>query len=275
MYEDRCMQCGLQLRQCPACQGVAGPFDRYCGFCGHYLAAGEPRSPAWRLWLLVAMVPLVAGLAFGLSPYSAPVAARVGSAVFRPLQHPSPTPAPTPSGTNYRVQNLHLEYVNPADWAPPSDYTLARTPIQQAVLARMAADNAAYAATNGDLLAEKPTGAVVTLGDPGPAPAGVDPADPSSVLGAEVSQLSLQPPAGYSTVEVVKPATTTSVDNRPAKVAVLKLTRSDGSVYYFERVLVSGPSSLFKVDALVPAADWTAGDSARVDAIVNSIRLTG
>lgn len=62
---EQCGQCSLQLRWCGNCQGVAGPFDRYCGFCGFELLRGERRSPLWRLWLLAALVPLVAGLAYG------------------------------------------------------------------------------------------------------------------------------------------------------------------------------------------------------------------
>ena len=276
MYDDLCTQCGLQLRRCLNCQGIAGPFDRYCGFCGHELAAGEPRSPAWRLWLLVAMVPLVGGLAFGLSPYSAPVAAKVGSAVLQPLQRHTPTTAASPSGKTYRSRNLHVEYVSPADWAPPSDYTLSRVaPLPQVVLSRMAADNGAYGATKGDILALKPSGAVVTLGEPGPAPGGVDTSDPSSVLSAQVGQLVLQPPSGYSSAVVVTPATSITIDSRPAKQAVLRLARADGSVFYFERAYVLGPSGLFKIDAIVPAADWEAGDAGRVGAVVQSVRLTG
>ncbi len=67
MLPDYCIHCLLQLRQCGGCSGVAGPFDRYCGFCGRDLMAGERRSPVWRLWLLAALIPLAAGIAFGLT----------------------------------------------------------------------------------------------------------------------------------------------------------------------------------------------------------------
>ena len=67
-YEDqRCAHCGLQLHRCGRCHGVAGPFDRYCGFCGHELVSGEGRAPWWRLWLLVALIPLAGALISGVA----------------------------------------------------------------------------------------------------------------------------------------------------------------------------------------------------------------
>jgi len=60
--EARCAHCGLQIHQCGNCRGIAGPFDRYCGFCGHELLRGQQRSVWWRLWLLAALVPLSADL---------------------------------------------------------------------------------------------------------------------------------------------------------------------------------------------------------------------
>jgi len=46
---------------------VAGPFDRFCGFCGHELVRGETRPVWWRLWFLVALIPLAAGLIYGIA----------------------------------------------------------------------------------------------------------------------------------------------------------------------------------------------------------------
>jgi len=68
--DSRCGHCGFQLHQCGSCRGVAGPFDRYCGFCGHELVRGM-RPPAWwRLRLpvlfLILLVPVTAGLIYGL-----------------------------------------------------------------------------------------------------------------------------------------------------------------------------------------------------------------
>ncbi len=64
--EGRCAHCGLQVHQCPRCRGVAGPFDRYCGFCGHELVRGEARPPWRKLWIAAGLVPLAAGLAYGI-----------------------------------------------------------------------------------------------------------------------------------------------------------------------------------------------------------------
>jgi predicted amidophosphoribosyltransferase len=65
--EARCAHCALQLHQCGNCRGIAGPFDRYCGFCGHELVRGAARAPWWRLWLLVALLPLIGALIFGIA----------------------------------------------------------------------------------------------------------------------------------------------------------------------------------------------------------------
>ena len=65
--DQGCAHCGLPLHRCGACQGVAGPFDRYCGFCGHELLRGATRAMWWRLWLLVALVPLLAALVSGIA----------------------------------------------------------------------------------------------------------------------------------------------------------------------------------------------------------------
>jgi predicted amidophosphoribosyltransferase len=66
-YDARCAYCGLQLHLCGNCRGVAGPFDRFCGFCGHEMVRGATRPPWWRLWLLAALVPLAAGLIYGIA----------------------------------------------------------------------------------------------------------------------------------------------------------------------------------------------------------------
>jgi hypothetical protein len=64
--DARCAHCGLQLHQCGNCRGIAGPFDRFCGFCGHEMVQGESRPIWWRLWLLAALVPLAAGIIYGI-----------------------------------------------------------------------------------------------------------------------------------------------------------------------------------------------------------------
>jgi len=64
---DHCIQCALPLRQCGSCQGIAGPFDRYCGFCGFEMVQGEQRPLWWRLWFLAALLPVALGLAYGIA----------------------------------------------------------------------------------------------------------------------------------------------------------------------------------------------------------------
>jgi hypothetical protein len=268
---DHCVQCALQLRQCGACEGTAGPFDRYCGFCGHDLAAGEPRSPVWRFWLLAAMIPMILALIVGATVFGGPVATRVGRLVFPPAA--SPTPAGS-STVPYRSPNLHVVYSVPADWPKPSDYTLSITPLQQVVIARMLADNAAYGATKGDLLSAHPTGALITLGPLAQAPAGADVGDPSSVLGADIASLTQAAPPGLK-IAVAQGAQSITVNGRQGKEAVLTVTLSDGTVYAFERAYILAPQGLFKVDALVPRADWDSGDSRLVEAIIQSVRLSG
>ena len=274
LYEDRCSSCSLQLAKCGACQGVAGPFDHYCGFCGHDLAVGDVRSPAWRFWLLVAMIPMVAVLVLGATFYGGPAVGQVGRFVFRPL--PTASPSNVGTGTKlFRSPTLHLVYSVPADWPPPSDYTLKSTaPLQQVVIARFLADNAGYGATKGNLLAAAPMGALLSLGPLAQAPAGVDASDPSSVLGADISSLTLEPPAGLK-IEVLRAASSITVDGRTGKEALLKVTRSDGTVLYLERAYLAAPQGLFKIDALVPQSDWNAGDGRLVEAIIQSVRLTG
>ena len=65
--EARCAHCGLQLHQCGNCRGIAGPFDRYCGFCGHELVHGMKRPLWWRLWFLLLLAPLAGGLIYGIA----------------------------------------------------------------------------------------------------------------------------------------------------------------------------------------------------------------
>ena len=272
LFEDRCSSCGLQLAKCGACQGVAGPFDRYCGFCGHDLAAGEARSPVWRFWLLVAMVPMIAALVIGATFYGGPAATQVGRFVFRS----QPVPSPTVSRTGLRglrSQNLHLVYAIPSDWSP-FDYTLSSaTPLKEVVVSRIAADGSKFGESKGDLLSLKPSGVLMTLGAPGTPPPGADPSDPSSVLGADISSLTVKPPTGLK-IDISRPAATIMVDGRLGKEVILQVTRADASVFFLERVYLLGPSGLFRVDALVPQFDWQSGDDQKVESVIRTIQLT-
>jgi len=271
MYLDRCGSCELPLRQCAACQGVAGPFDRFCGFCGHDLSTGEARSGAWRLWLVVAMIPLLAGIGFGISPLSQPLATKVAAVISRPAQ-PQPSPTASP-GKNWRSQNLRVQYTLPKDWSG-FDYSLDKSnPQKLVVVARMQSEATPVAQASGDLLSVKPSGAVMTLGPTIASDKG-DQAEPGILLAFQLGQLVAQPPAGTK-VEISRQAQSIVVDGHPAAEAVVKITRQ-GSVWYLERVYISGPGSppLFEVQALVPQADWESGDSARAESVIQSIRLT-
>ncbi|TMD54413.1 MAG: zinc ribbon domain-containing protein [Chloroflexi bacterium] len=271
LYEDRCTNCGLQLAKCGACQGVAGPFDRYCGFCGHDLAAGELRSPVWRFWLLVAMIPMVAALVIGATVFGGPAATRVGRLIF-PVAAGSPAPPGSTGVKLYRSPNLQLVYAVPADWTP-ADYTLSKSaPMPFVGVSRIVADGAQLTTAKGDVLATKPSGALLTMGTPRAAPPGVDATDPSSVLGSDISSLTLKPPGGL-TITVFRQAQTINVGGRSGKEAVLKVVRGDGGSYYLERAYLVGPSGLFEVNALVPQSDWEAGDDHKVEAIIQSLRL--
>ena len=218
------------------------------------------------------MIPMVAVLVVGATFFGGPAASQVGRLIFKP----QPTASPgVPSGTRlFRSPNLHLVYAVPSDWSP-SDYTLSpTTPLQMVVVARISADLATFGSTKGDVLAAKPAGALLTLGPLTLAPPGVDVTDPSSVLGADISSLTIKPPTGLK-IEVFRQAQTITVDGRTGKEAILKVTRADGGVAYLERAYLTAPNGLFKIDALVPQADWDAGDGRKVEAVIQSVRLTG
>ena len=230
------------------------------------------RSPVWRFWLLVAMIPMVAVLVVGATFFGGPAATQVGRLVFRP--GPAASAGPTGSTKLYRSPNLHLVYAVPPDWSP-SDYTLSpTTPLQEVVVARINADLATFGSTKGDVLAAKPAGALLTLGPLAEAPAGVDATDPSSVLGADISSLTIKPPTGLK-IDVFRQAQSITVDGKAGKEAVFKVTRTDGTVFYLERAYLAAPGGLFKIDALVPQSDWDAGDGRKVEAVIQSVRLSG
>ena len=65
--ESRCAHCTRRRHQCGNCRGIAGPFARYCGFWRHEPVEGSKRPLWWRLWFLAALVPLAAGLVYGIA----------------------------------------------------------------------------------------------------------------------------------------------------------------------------------------------------------------
>lgn len=272
---DHCIQCALPLRQCGSCQGIAGPFDRYCGFCGYELVQGARRAPLWRLWLLAALIPLAAGIAFGFSPWARPAAHTVAGIVGNP--EPTPNPATT---TQLRSDRLAFSYAAPKAWFE-TDYSRASDPTQvlpYVVVVHYEPDGLKVPAAKGDLLQVKGQAAIVLLGRPGgTAPPAVDPSDPQAVLAAEVAPLVSAPPAGLK-FDVVTPVHALTINGRPAAVVVLRLTR-DSVTYYLERAYIASPTPgqppLFAVSALVPSNDWdNAGDNQRVDQLLRSVKLS-
>src|SRR3984893_6168561 len=178
---ELCLQCALQLRQCGNCHGVAGPFDRYCACCASELLRGARRTPAWRLWLLIALVPLAAGLGYGAWVARLPMAATqaVGSAV-----RPSPTPELRP----YQSQRLHVAYAIPRDWQAidyPRSSDAGRT-MPFVVVAKASSDQQAVSDAKGDLVGARPQGTVLALGRPTIDTSLVaDPSAPAAVLTSE------------------------------------------------------------------------------------------
>jgi len=270
---DHCIQCALPLRQCGSCQGIAGPFDRYCGFCGYELVQGRRRAPLWRLWLVAALIPLAAGIAFGVSPWARPVTRTVATIVG--ASEPTPNPATT---TQLRSDSLLFSYAAPKTWVA-TDYSRATDPTKQmpyVVVAHYGPDAGKVSDARADLLQVKGQSAVVELGRANVAPPAVDPSDPRAVLAAEVAPLVTTPPAGLR-LEVVTPVHSLTINGRPAAAVLLRLTRDSGT-YYLERAYISSPTAgqppLLKFDALVPTGDWdTAGDSQRIDDMLRSVKF--
>ena len=272
---DHCIQCALPLRQCGSCQGIAGPFDRYCGFCGYELVQGARRAPLWRLWLLAALIPLAAGIAFGFSPWARPAAHTVAGIVGN--TEPTPNPA---TSQQLRSDSLAFSYVAPKDWIE-TDYSRAPDPsrvLPEVVVVHFAPDAVKVSDAKGDLLQVRGQAAILLLGRPaGAPPPAVDPSDPQAVLAAEVTPLIAAPPAGVK-FEVVTPVHAVTVNGRPAAAVVLRLTRDSGT-YYLERAYIASPTTgrppLFAFSALVPINDWdSAGDSQRVDQVLRSVTLS-
>jgi hypothetical protein len=268
MFDDHCVQCALPLRLCGACHGVAGPFDRFCGFCGYELVQGDKRAPVWRLWLVLALVPLAAGLAFGLSP----AAMKIGP-VARLVTGAQATPPATTAFrmTRYNSPSLGFEWALPADWKA-TDYTLGQPPQPYVVASQRDSDRQAPPA-EGELISVGPQGPVMTLGRPPLDVTAVDTSNPQAVLGFQVSQLLASPPSGV-TLRVVKPVHAISVGGKPGAEVLLAVTSGERTTYYERVYIASGSRPLFRVEAVAPAASWDTGDADRVEAVVHSIAFT-
>ncbi len=252
---DVCIRCSLPLRRCGSCRGVAGPSDRHRGFCGHNLAQGRRRAPAWRPWLLAALVPLAAGIVFGVSPPGRSVARQVTTQVA--------ASTPTPPVAVLRDPATGVGYSPPRYWTASDQGGFL-------VLTHWSPDARLLADAGNDLFAIKPQSGVIEIGRPP-----IDPAagslDPRLVLEFQVRQLLAAPP-GEARLEIARTQRTFSVGGRPAAEVVLELSRGDGSAGYFVRAWIAAPSGPVRVDALVPAAAWNAGERARVEQVIRTIR---
>jgi hypothetical protein len=264
MFDDHCVQCALPLRLCGACHGVAGPFDRYCGFCGYELVQGDKRAAVWRLWVLAALVPLAAGLIFGLSPLALKTGILAGFA-----SHPAQTPSQMQA---MRSANLGFTYAVPKDWTA-TDYTKASNPQPFVVVSSLDADRVAAAGADGEVLTAKPSAAVMTLGRPPLEVSAVDSSDPLAVLAYQVSQMVAASPSGV-TYTVTKPVHAITVGGRPGAEVVIQVVSSSGTTYY-ERAYIATPTQpLFRVEAAAPASDWEGGDAARSESVLQSLSFT-
>jgi hypothetical protein len=254
---DYCIACTLPLRRCGSCQGVAGPFDRYCGFCSYELVRGVRRPAVWRLWLLAALIPLVAGIAFGVSPYSYGlshgVTALVGYGGFA-----SPTPKPAPLDAV-----LNLGYTAPKDWTAGDQGQLL-------VLTRWQPDATRVAAAQGNLLSASLQSSTIVVSRP-VLKVPVDTSDPQALLAFDVAQLLQSPPSGVK-IEPARQISGLTVGGRRAAEAIMKVTNANGSVWYFERAYVDDNGRPVRADVLSPAVEWAAGDSQRAEAVIRSLR---
>ena len=265
MFDDHCVQCTLPLRLCGACHGVAGPFDRYCGFCGYELVQGQKRAPVWRLWLLLALVPLTAGLVFGLSP----VALKAGTIASLIQTQPSPTP---PNDQTYRLatKSLGFGYSIPRDWEA-IDYSLAGPAKPFVATSRLKADSIAASGLDGELVTAKPAGTVMTLGRPPLDVTAVDSTDPGAVLAFQVSQLLAAPPPAGVSYQIIKPVHSITVDHKPGAEVVIKVVSGATTTYYERAYIATGSQPLFRVEAAAPARDWDAGDGVRAESVLQSL----
>ncbi len=259
---DQCPHCSLQLRWCGNCRGVAGPFDRFCGFCGFELIRGRRTGSIRRAWALVAAIPLAAGLVYGVSV-----------AVARHPERPQ-SAIPASLARSYRSPALAIAYAVPQDWMVVDYASDGGISTPYVVISQSSTDQALATDAHADLTrVASPDGALVAIGrSSSDALAAED--DPVAALSSELAPFVARPPAGAS-VSVVRPVHSATVGGRPAAEAVLKVRR-DQLTWYLERALVYAPhpglGGMVRVDAAVPASEWGA-EQGTVAAVLSSLRF--
>lgn len=251
---DHCSRCRLELRSCPACAGVAGPFDRFCGYCSRELVAPPGRPLPGYLGVAVAVVPVAALLVLGLTRlYTAP--------------HTS-APGRQGSGlTTTQSQRLRFQFGVPHGWVM-YDYSRLEPDLAQpmVVTSTLESDNAQAVGAAANLAAFEPKGTVILLERRAAEP---DKGPPVVVQGWVDAQTS-QPPSGTS-VEVVQASEALTIGGLSAGEAEVRLTRPEGT-YYVEDVYIQAPESAeaFQIQAVGPEAAW---DARAVERIIGSVRV--
>ena len=282
MLPDYCIHCGLQLRQCGNCRGIAGPFDRYCGFCGHELVRGQKRSPLWRLWLLVALIPLLAGIVYGIAQNrSHHINGRSTAAVTAVSSGSSSSPAlsgPSSASASPKVSMAPTPTDAPAigikQWTLPATWQAASFGSGSGQVIVVAANqlDESLVPESGALMTVRPSKALVTMSRPAPSASSV--LDPIVALQADVNQLVNSPPA-LTTIDVFIPVKSIPVPKVGAEV-VLRITQSN-RIFYLERALIvaplAGAPTLLRFEAIVPAAQWNGGADKSVESVLLSLKL--
>ena len=267
---ERCEACSLPLGWCGNCQGVAGPFDRFCGFCGFELIRGEPRSQLWRLGAAAAAIVLASGLVYGLWAAGVPGALRGAS---RSLSGATSAQGKLAATGSYD-RTLGIRYSAPENWVTTVEPAAANSQ-EFIVLARTPDDRDAAIGARGDLTKlYQIESSVITLGRPDLGTQIVEEArDPVAALTAQVAPLVAAPPAGL-VADVIEPVHGTRVGGRSAAVVLLKLTRGH-SVTYLRRALVYAPHTgvrpILQTDALAPTSEWPAVDVSAVASVTRSL----
>lgn len=281
MLPDYCIHCGLQLRQCGSCRGIAGPFDRYCGFCGHELVRGQKRSPLWRLWLLVALIPLAAGIVYGITQNRTHLFNGRSAAAIVAARASSPSPSPSESHVvaSPSVSMAPVASAAPAigikQWTLPARWQAASfgSGSGQVIVVTASQVDQPLVPPSGALLAARPSNALVTISRPTPSAPTVT--DPVVALQAEANQTVASAAAG-TRIEIFTPVKSIPVP-KPGAEVVLRITQSSRT-FYLERVYVVAPfvgaPTLMRFEAVVPAEQWEGGADKLVESVLLSLKFS-